>query len=377
MTVVKNFLKNTLDGIDWIMIISLIPLFGAGLATMGGFAIYGELTNSAPNDYFLKRQVIWIIAGFAVFFAAHYFDWKFLKRSKFFLIGGYLTVCSLLLLLIILQNEIKGAKSWFDLKYFAFEPSDLAKIVVILILAKYFSSRHREIANIKHILISGIYAAVPALLVLAQPDFGSAAILFLIWLGMIFASGINKKHFFAVVCFSTAFFLISWFFILAPYQKLRITTFINPFLDPKGAGYNVLQSQIAVGSGSVFGKGIGYGSQSRLNFLPEPETDFIFAAFAEEWGFFGVMFIFLFFGIFIWRILKTVFIEKIEKNNFEKLFALGLVFLFFSQFTINVGMNIGVLPVTGLTLPFMSYGGSHIISSFAALGIFSSFSKKT
>lgn len=331
---------------------------------------------AGPENYFLNRQITWIILGFAAFFLIRTFDWKFLKRSGIFFAVLYLSAIFLLLLLLILENKTKGAKSWFDFGYFSFEPSDLVKISMILILAKYFSLRHVEIAHIKHIIISGIYAALPAGLILLQPDFGSAAVIFLIWFGMILVSGVSKRHLFLVILLATLFLALSWFFILAPYQKLRIKTFINPLVDPRGAGYNILQSEIALGSGGIFGKGIGFGSQSRLNFLPEPETDFIFAAFAEEWGFFGIILIFAFFGIFLWRILRTAFIETGEKNNFERLFATGLVFLFFSQFAVNAGMNIGILPVTGLTFPFMSYGGSHIISSFLALGIFSSFSRK-
>lgn len=330
---------------------------------------------NAVSNYFLKRQIIWIAVGILVFFSARMIDWKFIKRSSFFLIIAYFLTNFLLILLLVMQYEIKGARSWFSFKYFTFEPSDLLKIIIILILAKYFSVRHIEIANIKHIIISAIYIGIPGFLIFMQPDFGSTAIIFLIWFGMILASGVNKKHLLLVFIIIAILFSLSWFFALEPYQKLRIKTFINPLLDPKGAGYNILQSKIAIGSGGFLGKGIGFGSQSRLNFLPEPETDFIFAAFAEEWGVFGVLLFFLFFGIFFSRIIRKVFIERIEQNNFEKLFTIGITFLFFSQFTINVGMNLGILPVTGLTLPFMSYGGSHIISSFLALGIFSSFSK--
>lgn len=369
-----NFCKQTTKEIDWVMLLSLAPILIAGLTTMNAF---GADASFGSQNYFFKRQIIWILLGVASFFTIRTADWRFLKRNSAFLVVSYVFMNSLLALLLALNQKIKGARSWFDLGFFSFEPSDFIKIIIILILAKYFSVRHVEIANIKHIIISAIYSGIPALLVFTQPDFGSAAVIFLIWFGMIFASGVNKKHLFLVFGAIIALFLAAWFFALAPYQKLRIETFLNPFLDPRGAGYNILQSKIAFGSGGIFGKGVGFGSQSRLNFLPEPETDFIFAAFAEEWGFIGVSFIFIFFGIFLWRIIRTVFTEKIGKSNFENLFALGISFLFFSQFAINVGMNIGALPITGLPLPFMSYGGSHIVSSFVALGIFSSFAKNS
>lgn len=367
----RMFLRS-IRGLDAVLLASVIPIMLSGLITMRNFNVAAD--NNYSN-YFFKRQIIWMVISLILFFVFRSVDWRFLKRSAFFFVVVYIIVILLLIFLLVLETKTKGARSWFYLKYFAFEPTDIAKISVILILAKYFSLRHVEIANIKHIFISGIYAGIPAALTLMQPDFGSASIIFFIWLGMILISGINKKHLSLIIFFAILFTALSWLFILAPYQKLRIKTFLNPLLDPRGAGYNILQSKISVGSGRIFGQGIGFGSQSRLNFLPEPETDFIFAAFAEEWGFVGILFIFIFFGTFLWRIWRVALL-KVKTNNFERLFAAGLGFLFFFQFTINIGMNIGVLPVTGLTLPFMSYGGSHLVTSFASLGIFSSFSRE-
>jgi rod shape determining protein RodA len=240
------------------------------------------------------------------------------------------------------------------------------KLILILVLAKYFSRRHVEIANVKHIVISGVYALIPFLLVLLQPDFGSAIILFAIWFGMTIVSGISKKHLFLVLGGGALAFILLWSFVFAPYQKARIMTFLNPLTDIRGAGYNAYQSTIAVGSGEVFGKGIGYGTQSRLKFLPEYQTDFIFASFAEEWGFIGVILLLLCFGVVIWRVLV---VAMTGATNFETLYALGLAIFFMTQFIIHVGMNIGLLPVTGQTLPFVSYGGSHLVTEFAGLGI--------
>lgn len=278
----------------------------------------------------------------------------------------FLAINFLLAALLLWGKVTKGAASWFDLGFFSLEPSDPLKIIIILILAKYFSRRHTEIANIRHIILSGIYAAIPAGLVFLQPDFGSAAIIFLIWLGMITVSGVSKKHLLAIFMLAAVFLSVSWFFVLKPHQKNRIITFIDPARDARGAGYNAIQSMIAVGSGRVFGKGIGFGSQSRLEFLPEHQTDFIFAAFAEEWGFAGTLLIFLFYGIVVWRVLKNA---AIGATNFETLFGIGVAVLLCAHFFVNVGMNIGLLPVTGTTLPFMSYGGSHMLTIYAALGM--------
>jgi rod shape determining protein RodA len=349
--------QNISKGVDWILFLATLPLLTAGLISM--------LSMAGGNNYFFYRQLVWAGVGFLVFFIFSFIDWRFLRKSEilvlFFLLG-----LLFLSALLIFGRTIRGTVSWFQLGLFSLEPVEPFKLVLILILAKYFSRRHIEIANIKHIVVSGLYMIVPAILVFFQPDVGSALIIFLIWLGMIMVSGINKKHLLLLFIVLLIIFSISWFFLLKPYQKARIITFLNPFKDVRGAGYNALQSTIAVGSGRILGKGIGYGSQSRLGFLPEHETDFIFAAFSEEWGLIGVFFVFVFYGIIIWRILRNAYFGE---SNFEVLFGIGLAILLIAHFSINVGMNIGLLPITGVSLPFMSYGGSNLMTVFAGLGI--------
>ncbi len=183
---------------------------------------------------------------------------------------------------------------------------------------------------------------------------------------MVLVSGISKKHLALVFCVGILAFAGLWFYVFKGYQKQRIVNFIHPLSDIRGTGYNAYQSTIAVGSGEVFGKGVGFGTQSRLKFLPEYETDFIFASFAEEWGFVGVLLLLFFYAVVIWRILLHAMRGS---TNFEMLFGLGLAILFMSHVFVNVGMNIGLLPVTGITLPFMSYGGTHLLTEFAGLGI--------
>jgi len=350
--------KKYID-IDWMLFLSTLPLLTAGLVTMNNLGMAEE------GNYFFSRQIIWIIISIIVFFSFSFIDWRFLKRGEvlMFLLGMAVIA---LITVFFLGKTVKGASSWFKTSFFAIQPSDPLKLIIIFVLAKYFSRRHIEIANIRHIIISGIYVLIPALLVLFQPDFGSALVLFLLWLGMIIVSGINKKQLLAVFLVGAIIFSASWFFVFKPYQKQRIQTFLHPLTDIRGAGYNAFQSMIAVGSGGALGKGIGFGTQSRLEFLPEHQTDFIFAAFSEEWGFGGVLFIFLFFGIVIWRILKISFLGQ---SNFESLFGIGMAIFLMAHFFIHVGMNIGLLPITGLGLPFMSYGGSNLVTVFAGLGI--------
>jgi rod shape determining protein RodA len=292
-------------------------------------------------------------------------DWSFLRNTKVIVIM-FMTSVGLLSSLFFIGAVYKGAQSWFNFGAFSFQPIDPIKLVVILILSKYFSRRHIEIANIRHILVSGLYVFTIFVLVFLQPDFGSAIIIFFVWLGMVLVSGISKKHLLAVFTLGLVIFGCLWLFVFKPYQKDRIKTFVNPLTDIRGSGYNAYQSKIAVGSGQVFGKGIGYGTQSKLQFLPEYETDFIFAAFAEEWGFVGVVLLFVLYGIVFWRMLS---IALKGGSNFEILFGIGLAILFLVHMIVHIGMNIGLLPVTGNTLPFMSYGGSHLLAEFFGLGI--------
>ena len=228
------------------------------------------------------------------------------------------------------------------------------------------SGRHIEIAHFRHILVSGSYAALVFVLVFFQPDFGSAIIITALWAGVVLVAGISWKHLATLLIISVLVGGGLWQWGLAPYQKERVLTFLHPLTDLQGAGYNAYQSTVAVGSGELTGKGVGYGTQSKLQFLPEYETDFIFAAYAEEWGFVGILLLFGLFSVVAVRILGAA---RRAEDNFDMLFASGVAIYILAQFSVHVGMNIGLLPITGTTLPFMSYGGSHLLTEYAALGI--------
>jgi len=346
-------------GIDIALVSSLVLLLTAGLITMRSFG--------GSSNYFFTRQLIWIVLGFFVFLLFRQIDWRIFKLG-FFVIILYTVGVVLLVALFVYSSPVRGSSSWFIIGPFSFEPSELIKILLLLLFAKYFSRRHVQIAQFRHIFISALYLAVPLFLVAAQPDLGTTAILFFLWLSMMFASGIRIKH--VVVLGVVALILVyaGWSLFLAPYQKARLVSFFNPWSDAQGTGYQAVQSMTALGSAGLFGKGIGMGNQSRLNFLPEHETDFIFAAFAEEWGLLGVVFLLTFFGIMLWRILK---IGLVSTSNFVRLYSIGFAVMLFVQAFIHISMNIGILPITGLGLPFVSYGGSALISYFAGLGILS------
>ncbi len=353
------FIRKISYGIDWFLVLFILPIIIAGLVTMKNFA------GIEDSGVFFSKQIIWISIGFFIFFIFSFIDFRFLKRTDV-LITIFLFNCGILLSLFVLGYISNGAKSWFDFGFFSFQPVDMIKLVLVLILAKYFSRRHVEIKDIKHIFISGFYALIPFVLVLFQPDFGSAMIIGFIWLGMVLVSGISKVHLFAVFASALLIFAAFWFLIFAPYQKARIVNFIHPLTDVRGTGYNAFQSMVAVGSGEIVGKGLGFGTQSRLKFLPQPQADFVFAAYAEEWGFIGSIIILFLYGAVLWRILYSA---TLGAQNFEILFGMGIAIFFMSHILVNIGMNLGLLPITGIPLPFMSYGGSHLISEFAGLGI--------
>lgn len=342
--------------IDWILFCATLPLLGAGLVTMNSFT---------GDSQFFIRQIIWIAVAIAVFFGLSAIDYRFLRKTWVSVLL-FIISCALLVGLFVVGKISHGAASWFNLGFFSFQPADIIKLVIIIVLAKYFSRRHIEIANVRHIFVSGFYAAVIFFLVLIQPDFGSAVIIFFIWLGMVLVSGISKKHLLGMFFLGLIVFGCLWAFVFRDYQKNRIKSFIYPLTDIHGTGYNAYQSSIAVGSGQLWGKGVGYGTQSRLKFLPEYQSDFIFSAFAEEWGFAGVLILFLLYGIVVWRI---ILIALRGNTNLEMLFGAGMAIFLIVHFFINVGMNMQLLPVTGQTLPFLSYGGSHLVTEFAGLGI--------
>src|SRR3989339_717624 len=342
--------------IDWLLLTAVLLISAASLTVMNSFV--GE-------SALFERQFVWQAVAVGVMLFVSLIDWHFLRRTDILVYCFGLTILVLVAVLFF-GIDVNGSHSWFRFGGVSFQPSDLAKIVILLILSKYFSRRHIEIADIRHIIVSGLYAFAIFILIFLQPDFGSAIVIFLIWLGMVLVSGISKKHLLAVFTVGVLAFAVLWGFVFQDYQKNRITTFLHPLADIQGAGYNAFQSTIAVGSGQMLGKGVGFGTQSRLQFLPEYETDFIFASFAEEWGFVGVLILFFLFAVVIWRILL---ISVNGTSNFEILFGLGLAIMFISHFIVHIGMNIGLLPVTGGTIPFMSYGGSHLLTEFTGLGI--------
>lgn len=342
--------------IDWFLFAAALAITVLGLLTMRPFADDGSA--------FFDKQLFWIAISCGVFFLASLPEYGFLRERRI-VVALYTVFIALLAFVLLFGTIVKGAQSRFDLGFFAVQPSDPAKLMLVIVLAKYFARRHVEIGHIRHILVSGAYALVICGLVFLQPDFGGAIILASIWLGMVLVAGISWKHLGTLIVISLLIVGAMWQFVLQDYQKDRIISFVHPLADIQGAGYNAYQATIAIGSGEWIGQGIGQGSQSKLRFLPEYQTDFIFAAYAEEWGFVGVVLLFGLYAVVIVRILR---IASNSSDNFAALCSIGIAIMFTSNFLVHVGMNSGLLPVTGTTVPFMSYGGSHLLTEFAALG---------
>ncbi len=348
---------------EWPLFVLPTTLCLLGILTMHPF---NDASSLAP------KQLVWLAMSLVVYALLSVLDMRFIRRTSV-IMAGYAFLVGILTLLLVATHAVMGAKSWFTFGGFSLQPADPGKILFIALIAKYFSRRHMEIGDFRHIVVSGIYAAVPILLILLEPDLGTAAIFIMIWFGTILVSGISKKHLLIVAVAGLTVATFLWFFGLHDYQRARIVTFVNPAADIHGKGYNAYQATVAAGSGQVFGKGIGYGTQSKLKFLPEYETDFIFAAFAEEWGFIGVLLVLILYGLILARLVS---IAQRSATNFDSFFTIGVLIMLTSHIFIHAGINLGLLPVTGTTIPFMSYGGSHLLMEFAALGIVTSLARE-
>jgi len=257
------------------------------------------------------------------------------------------------------SGTIRGTKSWIAIGGFQFEPSEFAKFALIVFLAGFFSRRGAQVWLGKNIALSLFYALLPTALVIMQPDLGSALVLLAVWMGFLLMNGLHVRR---LLLLAGGFLLVaaaSWFLLLEPYQKSRITSFVFPDRDPQGASYNVIQSKVAIGSAGWFGKGFGLGTQTHLRFLPEPETDFIFAALVEEWGVLAGGVVLLLFVLILFRITR---IGVHARNSDYQLVSLGVVVVLLVHFLVNIGSTLGLTPVTGISLPFVSYGGSHLLT---------------
>lgn len=352
---------------NWSLVLPPVFLTGLGL-----ISIY-SVSLSRGSFFDFKKQILYFCFALFLMVAVSILDLRFLKTNSSLVLILYFLSLLGLLGLFLFGESIRGVRAWYKLGPVSLAPVSLSAIVLIIVLAKYFSTRHIELHSLKPIIISASYAALPILLVFLQPDLGSSLILLAVWFGMLVFSGIKVKHFLLLCLLFILLFVSGWQFWLKDYQKQRVLSFLNPHLDEQGISWNVNQSKIAIGSGGFLGKGIGKGTQTQYGFLPEPKTDFIFSAFSEEIGLAGAFLILGLLLFLFWRIIRTAFRAN---NNFTRLFATGLAFLLLSQSFINIGMCLGLFPVVGIPLPFVSYGGSQLLAFYLGLGILMSLEKR-
>lgn len=347
------------------------------ICLLGVISIYSStLEKQGPWQNMYQRQMIWIAAGVCLYFFFSRFNYRKLWDWMYFIYG--LTV--FLLLLVYLLGIIRlGAQRWLKLAWFNMQPSEIAKLIVLVFLARYFSRKavdtvslkNRSLGMFRAFILPFIFVAIPAGLVIEQPDLGSGLLLFILFFVMAFLSNIKMRYLALVLCVLAGCFPFAWQ-ALRGYQKERIMVFLNPNVDPLGAGYTILQAKIAIGSGGFFGKGWLSGTQSQLRFLPESHTDFIFSSFTEEWGFAGGCILIILYFLLIREAFKAA---AKTADDFGKLLALGIAALLLIQTSINIAMNLGIAPVVGIPLPLMSYGGSSLLTTFIALGILANIHK--
>lgn len=357
-------IRHTATKYDWVLIATTAILITIGLSTIQSTVIAGE----GLNTNLVNHQLLALLLGTAGFFLVALFDYRLLPFIAPLL---FLSIIIILISVLIASPEIRGAHRWFVIGDFYLQPSEFVKPLLIICLASFFAKIQTQINFFRFYLLSLALLFIPISLIFLEPDLGTAAILAVVWLFMLFLSPIKLK---SLALFLLPFLLLiplSYFF-LADYQKARLISFLNPTADPLGHGYNVIQSQIAIGSGQITGRGWGRGTQSHLRFLPEQHTDFIFATFAEEQGLIGVIILLFLFGILVWRGIKTA--HK-SPNLLGSLLAIGVTCLIFIQTMVNIGMNLGILPVTGVSLPLLSYGGSGLVSTLVSLGLLTSVSR--
>jgi rod shape determining protein RodA len=352
-----------LKKIDWILVITSFLLVSFGL-----LSIYSS--SLAKGNFFnLKKQIIFLIISLFLMFFLSFIDWRILKENSYLILFLYFFCILILIGLFFFAPEIRRVKSWYKIGPISIDPTEFTKIVLVILFAKYFSKRHVEMYQVKHILVSSFYLLIPSVLVFLQPNLGSVLILIFLWIGILIISGIKIRHFLVLCILGFLILALTWSFFLKDYQKQRMTSFFQPKIEPVGIGWSQNQSKIAIGSGGLFGQGFFKGSQTHYGFLPEPQTDFIFASIAEETGMAGAIILLLLFSLLVWRIVKIAFLAE---SNFPKIFSCGLVIILISEVFINIGMNLGLLPIIGVSLPLVSYGGSGLISIFIAFGILQS-----
>lgn len=364
----QNKIKKIIKNLDYVLLFSIIALLCIGFIGLKSATINASVKY---NLDFVSRQMLWALIGFAAFFFVLSIDYSFLEKWSLWMYG--LTLI-LLCAVLLFGKSVKGAQAWIPLGPIRFQPAELVKILMILCLAKFLSDRVGRLNTWKELLPAFIYMGIPLLLILMQPDLGTGLVFVAILFGMLVVAGASlpKLAFLittglgAIVLWIAGHFLWGWWIPLKDYQLMRLVVFINPDIDPRNWGWNVIQAKITVGSGGLWGRGWGKGPQTMNEFLPEQWTDFIFCVWAEEFGFVGSFVLLLCMFILLWRGIR---IANQAKDVYGSLIAVGIVSMICFHVLQNVGMSVGIMPITGIPLPLVSYGGSSLLANMISLGL--------
>jgi rod shape determining protein RodA len=350
-----RFFKN----FDWSLFLAAVLLLCFSVAI-----IYSTTFSIAGGSEALQ-QAGYAIFGILLLFIVARFDYRIFKNMT-----GVMYIVTLIMLLAtrFMGHTALGAQRWIKIGFFQFQPSELAKVFMVIILAKFFSENVDQMNRWQTVAKSAVFAGIPTILVAIQPDLGTALTFMVIWASMLFVSNFKKIYFMFMGVGVGVIAPVAYQF-LHDYQKKRILTFLNPAADPTGSGWNVNQAMIAIGSGQFWGRGLGHGPQSQLNFVPFKHTDFVFAALAEEMGFVGALAVIILFGVILFRAVR---IAQLSRDYFGMYMATGIFAFMFFHIFINIGMNLGILPVTGIPLPLVSSGGTSIVITLLSIGILES-----
>ena len=358
--------KRELKNMEWgVLIIALI------LCAIGLVALFSATQESGYEAFY--KQIIWIVISIVIMIVFTVINYESIVKSSPIFYIAFL----LLLIAVLFTKPINGAKSWFDIGFFSFQPSEFAKVFVILFLtftiSKIQSRQKENINKISRILLILLVVAVPILLIVKEPDFGTAAAFIVAFILMLFTAGIDKKYIIATILLIVVAVPLIYNFALPEHAKQRIDVFLNPESDPRGSGYNILQSKLAIGAGELTGMGVLKGNQTQLGFLYPKTTDFIFSVISEEMGFVVSGSIII---LYVVLVTKSLYIAKTAKDNVGSLIASGIAGIFLFHMLENIGMVMGLLPITGVPLLFVSYGGSSLITSFMCIGLLLNISGK-
>ena len=356
----RNIL-NRFKRCDW-----LVPVAALLLLAIGSLSLYH---NGSIEKEVFDKQVIFAVIGVILFCALIFFNWRIFRDNSYLVLFFYLIALIAVFGLFIFAPDIRGVKNWYRIGKISIDPVELLKLALVLLLAKYFSMRHVEMYRIRHIIASSIYVIIPGILLLFQSNMGAVIAIFFLWIGILIFSGIKIRHFIILILLGILIMVIAWGTVLKEYQRARILSFVFPNFEPLGTGWSQLQAKIAIGSGGITGLGFGHGPQTQLGYLTESHTDFIFAAIGEEAGILGILSVIVLYVLLIWRLIR---VAVNSSSNFPRLAVSGIVLVLCFQFIVNAGMNLGLMPIVGISLPLISYGGSNLLATFASLGIIES-----